>query len=146
MRYEITARRLREAMSDMGITQQELADKTQIGKSSISHYVNGNNEPGNKSAYKLAEVLNVNPAWLMGLDVPKESMESLQSKMTKTRLDYLTTDESSELSKLETEFNSLKADYDKLKKAIELFGLYENATPEAKELVESFLKSSQDKK
>ena len=72
MKYEITAKRIREAMSDMGITQQELADRTNLGKSSISHYVNGSNEPGNKSAYILAEVLNVNPAWLMGLEVKKE--------------------------------------------------------------------------
>lgn len=73
MRYELTAMRIKEAMSDMGITQQELADRAKIGKSSISHYVNGTNEPGNKSAYAMAQVLNVNPAWLMGLDVPKHT-------------------------------------------------------------------------
>ena len=71
MKYEITALRIREAMKDMNISQQELADKSKIGKSSISHYVNGSNEPNNKSAYALAKVLNVNPVWLMGLDVPK---------------------------------------------------------------------------
>lgn len=72
MRYEVTAMRLREALHDADMTQQELADKSHIGKSSISHYVNGSNEPGNKSAYQLAKALNVNPAWLMGLDVPKQ--------------------------------------------------------------------------
>lgn len=71
MRYEITAQRIREAMNDRNMTQQELADKSQLGKSSISHYVNGSNEPGNKAAYALAKVLKVNPAWLMGLDAPK---------------------------------------------------------------------------
>ena len=73
MKYKKTASRIKEAMSDMNISQQELADKSNIGKSSISHYVNGSNEPGNKSAYALAKVLNVNPAWLMGLDVPKHT-------------------------------------------------------------------------
>lgn len=74
MRYEKTALRIREAMNDLGMTQQELADKSHIGKSSISHYVNGSNEPGNKSAYQLAKALKVNPAWLMGLDAPKEAI------------------------------------------------------------------------
>lgn len=73
MRYELTALRLREALRDADMTQQELADKSHIGKSSISHYVNGSNEPHNKSAYAMSKVLNVNPAWLMGLDVPKHS-------------------------------------------------------------------------
>lgn len=72
MRYEETARRFSYAMANAQITQQELADKAHIGKSSISHYVNGSNEPGHKAAYALAKVLNVNPLWLMGLDVPMD--------------------------------------------------------------------------
>ena len=73
MKYYETASRIKEAMNDIGISQQELADRSHIGKSSISHYVNGTNEPGNKSAYALARVLNVNPAWLMGLNAPKHN-------------------------------------------------------------------------
>lgn len=71
MRYELTALRLREALHDADLSQQQLADKSHIGKSSISHYINGLNVPGHKSAYALGQVLNVNPLWLMGLDVPK---------------------------------------------------------------------------
>ena len=72
MKYEKTAKRIRQAMDRMKYSQQELADKCKIGKSSISHYVNGTNEPGNKTAYILAQALNVNPAWLMGFDVDME--------------------------------------------------------------------------
>lgn len=78
MKYEITALRLREALRDANMTQQELADKSHIGKSSISHYINGTNEPGNKSAYQIAKVLKVNPAWLMGLDAPKYNPEDVR--------------------------------------------------------------------
>lgn len=39
MKYPITAKRLREAMEAMNLTAQELADKSGVGKSSISHYV-----------------------------------------------------------------------------------------------------------
>lgn len=87
MKYEKTAIRLREALSEANLTQQELADKSHIGKSSISHYINGTNEPGNKSAYQIAEVLKVNPAWLMGLDAPKHlyklDIEEMQIELTK---------------------------------------------------------------
>lgn len=72
MKYEETAKRIRNAMTNVGISQQCLADKSGVGKSSISHYVNGTNQPGNKTAYALAQVLKVDPAWLMGLDVPME--------------------------------------------------------------------------
>ena len=72
MKYELSAIRLREAMNDIGISQQELANKSGIGKSSISHYINGSNQPGNKSAFLLGKVLGVSPTWLMGLDVPKK--------------------------------------------------------------------------
>ena len=72
MKYETTAKRIRYAMDRKSLSQQELADKSQIGKSSISHYVNGTNEPGNKTAYVLAQALDVNPAWLMGFDAPME--------------------------------------------------------------------------
>ena len=72
MKYSITAKRLNEALNDNNMTQQDLADKSQIGKSSISHYINGTHAPGNKAAYEMGNVLNVNPLWLMGLDAPKD--------------------------------------------------------------------------
>lgn len=76
MKYEKTALRFKNAMSACGLSQQELANRSGIGKSSISHYVNGSNEPGNKAAYALSKVLGVNPAWLMGLDAPMEPVPS----------------------------------------------------------------------
>ena len=81
MKYEKTALRLRKALSDANMTQQELADKSHIGKSSISHYINGTNEPGNKSAFAMAKILNVNPAWLMGLEVPQHTSTSDETIM-----------------------------------------------------------------
>ena len=66
----ISAFRINEAMNDIGMSQQELADLTKLGKASISHYVNGHHQPGNKAVLALANILGVNPAWLMGYDVP----------------------------------------------------------------------------
>lgn len=69
MKYDETARRLKKAMSDIGITAQELSAKSGIGKSSISGYINGNHCPGTKAAYAMGKVLGVDPVWLMDLDV-----------------------------------------------------------------------------
>ena len=87
MKYEKTAMRIRQAMDRMGLSQQELADRCHIGKSSISHYVNGTNEPGNKTAYILAKALNVNPAWIMGFDVDMESADANSTFDTDLALD-----------------------------------------------------------
>lgn len=142
MKFEETAKRIREAMSDMGITQQELADRSHIGKSSISHYVNGSNEPGNKSAYMLAKVLNVNPAWLMGLDVPK--YESRSDDEIAYFFDELIKNDSNNQKDIEEVREILqKADASKATKAIKMYDLYLNAPAHIRSAVESLLKGSQ---
>lgn len=70
---KITSKRLKQAMNENRLTAQELANKAGIGKASISQYVNGSHAPSNLSAGKLANVLGVDPMWLMGFDVPKNS-------------------------------------------------------------------------
>ena len=139
MKYETTARRLREAMNDIGISQQELADKSGIGKSSISHYINGSNEPGNKSAYEIAKILNVNPAWLMGLDDNKHTDEQISDDNLKL-IEKMKMYESIANDK---EIISLGATKDQMFKAIDLFNKYQNATPEVQAAIEILLKQHQ---
>lgn len=86
MKNEITAKRLQKALSDMNMKPQELADRSGVSKASISQYANGSHTPSNISSGKMAKVLNVNPLWLMGFDVPM-----------KQENDYLYTDEKSDL-------------------------------------------------
>lgn len=68
MKYELTAMRLREAMANKGWRQQDLANASGVSKSNISHYVNGNHVPDSFMAWKLAQALDVQPDWIMGLD------------------------------------------------------------------------------
>lgn len=70
MKNELTAKRIQLALSNSNMRSQDLADKSGIGKASISQYVNGSHAPGNISAQRMGEVLNVNPLWLMGFDAP----------------------------------------------------------------------------
>ena len=67
-----TAERLREALDLRGMRQSDLAAATGIGKSSISTYLSGDYLPKQRNIYKMASALDVNEAWLMGLDVPME--------------------------------------------------------------------------
>ena len=80
MKHELTAKRLSKALSDSGMVAQELATKSGVSKASISQYVNGSHKPSNISAGKMANVLGVNPMWLMGFDVPMEMQEIAQQK------------------------------------------------------------------
>ena len=64
--------RLKEAMSLKGLKQVELCEKTGIGKSSMSHYINGTHSPTTDRVYLIAKALGVNEAWLLGYDVPME--------------------------------------------------------------------------
>lgn len=64
------ANRIKEAMRIRNIQASELAEKTKIGKSSISHYINGTCEPKTDRIYLMSQALCVNPVWLSGFDVP----------------------------------------------------------------------------
>lgn len=71
MKYEITALRLRQVLSELNMKPQELADRSGVNKSSISQYLSGTHTPSNISSGKMGKVLNIEPMWLMGFDVPK---------------------------------------------------------------------------
>lgn len=64
--------RLKTAMRIRNIKASELSVKTGIAKSSLSEYINGKYEAKQDGVYLLSRALNVNEAWLMGLDVPME--------------------------------------------------------------------------
>lgn len=81
MKATSTAERLQNIMKERNIKQSEIIEKAQpyckkygikLGKNDLSQYVNGKVEPGQKKLSVLALALNVNEAWLMGYDVPRE--------------------------------------------------------------------------
>ena len=46
-----------------------------LGKNDLSQYLSGKTEPGQRKLFVLGKALNVNPSWLMGMDVSKEVSE-----------------------------------------------------------------------
>lgn len=75
--------RLSIAIKQKGITQAELSRRTKIGRNSISDYLKGKYEAKQDNVYLLADALDVNEAWLMGMDAPmkKESIISIYDQL-----------------------------------------------------------------
>lgn len=81
------AERLSIALSQTGLTQSELSRRTGIGRNSISDYLKGKYEAKQDNVFLLADALEVNEAWLMGLDVPmkKESIQHVFDQLDSER-------------------------------------------------------------
>ncbi len=71
--------RLNEAIRKRNIKPIELSEKTGIDKSKISSYMSGRYKAKQDGVYLLAQALNVSEAWLMGLDVPMEKVQRIES-------------------------------------------------------------------
>lgn len=72
MKISNFAKRLKEAMEIRRVSQTELHEKTGIGKPSISAYLKGEYKAKQDKVDLIAEVLDIDPTWLIGYDVPME--------------------------------------------------------------------------
>jgi len=61
------AANLKKAMDERNMSQTDLSALTGIGKSSISQYLSGKNEPNEKRKEKIADALEYSVAFLNGL-------------------------------------------------------------------------------
>ena len=93
---EKAAKRMLLAMARKNIRPQEVADRTGIAKSSISHYSNGKRIPNFENACKISEVLDVPPEYLMAAEdtnylvVENTELQHLIREMDQHTLDRLT--------------------------------------------------------
>lgn len=65
-------KRIAEMMKVFNISQSDIVRKTKIPKSTLSNYLNGKRTPDQEHLSILADPYGINPAWLMGYDVPME--------------------------------------------------------------------------
>jgi len=63
------AERLKFALKYRGLKRSELASKLKVGRSLITMYTSGYCEPKTKMLFVIADLLEVNPKWLIGYDV-----------------------------------------------------------------------------
>lgn len=104
--------RLEKALTKNNMKPIELAEKTGISQSTISQYRSGYSKPKDKRLVKIAEVLHVNPAWLMGLDVPEEPQENLAGGISYHQNGYYINDETALVAQEIFENKELRALFD----------------------------------
>ena len=85
MKKTCTSIRLNEVMQERNLKQVDILRlakpfcekyRERLGRNDLSQYVSGKTEPGQRKLFILGKALNLNPAWLMGLEVPKEFPDS----------------------------------------------------------------------
>lgn len=95
MDNDIVSKRISIALKQSPFSQADIVKKTGINKGALSSYLTGRYIPKQSNIYKLSEVLDVSPAWLMGFDVP----------MHEPRRDILGTELENIFIKLSAELN-----------------------------------------
>ena len=61
--------RVRSRLNELDWSQQDFADELGVGKSYVSHLMTGRRNPGLDTLEAVAEILNVEPAWLISENV-----------------------------------------------------------------------------
>lgn len=69
--------RFAEALRIRGLKQTDISSRSGIAPGTISNYAQGKYTPKDENLRKIAAALHVNPAWLMGFDVPMNSDDDL---------------------------------------------------------------------
>ena len=80
MKQSDFASRLSQALEVRGMKAADLSKKTKVAEGTISCYINGRYEAKQNRVQVFAEAVNVNPAWLMGYDVPMEAERPAPAK------------------------------------------------------------------
>lgn len=80
MKQSDFASRLSQALEARGMKAADLSKKTKVAEGTISCYINGRYEAKQNRVQVFAEALNVNPAWLMGYDVPMDTEHATPSQ------------------------------------------------------------------
>lgn len=68
--------RLNEALKLRKMTAAELSKLTGLNKTSVSRYLAGISIPRSPAIGNMAQALHVNPAWVLGYNVPMEAEDA----------------------------------------------------------------------
>lgn len=118
----IFSERLKNALREKNIKAIELSQKTGISKSSISDWINGRYEAKQDKIFLIAEALDINEGYLLGLDVPmfKETVAPSNTTLSEINKVSEQLDEPRQQVVLETAKEQYKEQESEKKKVIPL--------------------------
>lgn len=81
--------RIKELLKFYHLSQSDFCKRTGLNKSVVSLYISGKREPMQLNIMTIAETFDIDPAWLMGLDVPmrKDLSAKYSTEMAETLID-----------------------------------------------------------
>ena len=113
MRPFTTKERMQELLDYYKISQVDLSRRTGISQAEENNYVLGKRIPKQNNISKIAEAYNIDPAWLMGYDVPMKRVTDL----------------------IEDSFDSVDYNIHLTKKQVDMLTAFENADESTKRMV-----------
>ena len=114
-----TQARLEEMMQAFDIKAADIVRRTGIHKSTLSNYINGKREARQDQLSLIADSYGIDPAWLLGYDVPMISAPDLGSGHPGTQFTY---------------------DPSLVDRAVQYYKVVENLPPEKRAAFENYLK------
>lgn len=70
MKESNSRERIKKLMEIYGMNPYDVSAKTGVSQASIHRYITGERVPKQDKLYLIADAFDVDPSWLMGLDVP----------------------------------------------------------------------------
>lgn len=78
---EIVAERIKQRRKELGLSQDDLAKKLEIERSTVSKWESGKTNLKQSMVVKLANVLDCSPIWIAGLDYTKLDEVDIPNKI-----------------------------------------------------------------
>lgn len=77
---EKTSTRIKKLMDTYHVTVADISERTGLNRTTIWKYINDKQAPRQNKIYILASKFGVNPAWLLGYDVPMRLEDSVDAE------------------------------------------------------------------
>jgi transcriptional regulator with XRE-family HTH domain len=87
--HTITAQRIYDLRQQLGLTQQELADKANLERKTIIRIESGQNVPGVRALAALSKVFGVTADYLLGLSNDPHTLPASESDLSELELEAI---------------------------------------------------------
>ena len=146
MKVSNSKERLMQMMSIFNLKPVDICRKCGIQKSSLSNYINGTREPRQDQISLICDPFNINPAWLMGYDVPMVMPAEKEISFISNddiQIDVQFKDSNIRIEKIKAlalKIYNLNINPDELESIIQIYEEYRSAPPQIKKAIETLLK------